>query len=167
MPRDMDFRPRRRAASTSHAPARSNRRSSSAGLGWLILIGLIIAGGALYINNQPKTNTTNQPVNTSTATEEATELPTTDGETKVVQVYLSGAGDEDLTNSIETLKQAGWDARSLGKSQLDYDQTYIWYSSEKKLEAEELAGLLSSRQVSLKESQLSGSFGILIYLGKK
>jgi|GEM_PF-3041552 len=85
----------------------------------------------------------------------------------VVQVYDSGAGTQVLNQTLSLLGNNKINAQSLSTSEFQYDRTYIWYQPAYLDEAQQVASLLKDRDVALRPSQITGSFTILVYLGKK
>lgn len=143
-----------------------------------MILGLILAAIGLYIYfNRDKAlpnslGAKSQP----TVTNQSAEQTTTDASKNaftaqqsslIVKVYDSGAGEAAVAETLELLKQQNYETENLGKSQFEYDKTYIWHTAEFDAEAQAITELLPNRQVSLKESQIAGVFDVLIYLGKQ
>ncbi len=84
-----------------------------------------------------------------------------------VEIYESGAGLELYQSTAASLALAGYDVKNLGKSQFEYDKTYIWYRSSLEEQAHKVGEALAGRDVSYRESKNEGLFDILVYLGKK
>ncbi len=172
MPRDLDFvrRPRRESP-TIHKPSRQPRSGSMA-IAFVIII--LVVGGILvaqYLSSKPTsapalnagqtpTTSTTPPTNSTTPTNQ------TKSSQAVIQIYDSGGGADELKKVSDSLAKT-YQIKNLGPSQFDYDKTYVWYRKEFKTDANAIAKLLSDRDVSLKESEISGVFDILVYVGKK
>ena len=108
-------------------------------------------------------NTTPQTAADSSANAEPTAQAT---ETTAIQIYNSGAGDQAVNDVKELLEGLGYEVKLLGNSQFEYESTFIWHRPIHLETAEQLKELLEDRQVTLRESQISGVFEVLIYLGK-
>jgi hypothetical protein len=140
---------------------------------FLAIVGIAAAAiGAYYWASKPPTATapavssTTDQQNTATAPDSGKNIfQKTDQ--LVVQVYESGASQEVVTQSLATLKEKGFTTENLGKSQFEYDKTYIWHTAEYTKEAKTVGDSLTGRVVSYKESQNAGLFDILVYLGKQ
>lgn len=140
-----------------------------------MIIGLGLLGVALYaqttkplptlVINTPTAETTALATAGSTSTSSPTATATNSQPT--IQVYDGGSGESVASSIIKTIKSAGYTTESLGKSQFDYDKTFLYYRSAFATQAEAVAKLLAGRDVTLKESKIEGSFDILIYLGKR
>ncbi len=143
----------------------------------LLILGLGLGGAALYSQyaGQSETPETKKltPNNSqtqidSTVTAEALNQSAFDNSsTLLVQVYDSGAGIEATESATAALKTAGYDAKNLGKSQFEYDKTYIWHTPKFQEQAKAAATVLTGREISYKQSQIEGVFDVLIYVGKK
>lgn len=177
MAHDFDFKPvtSRPKPTPHHTPVRVNRlkkRSNVAPL-MLAIFGLAAAAiGAYYWASQPPKATapavstdTAQELSGSTTENNKNVFQKTDE--LVVQVYESGASQEIIDQTLADLKEKGFTTENLGKSQFEYDKTYIWHTAEYTEKAKEVGALLTGRVVSYKESQNAGLFDILIYLGKQ
>ena len=124
------------------------------------------------MSSQPATN--NNPVASTETTPTTTNTTPTDTNKNIfaasssphIQIYDSGAGKNVLQATVKKLEAAKFDVENLNDSQFQYDQTYIWYHKENLELAQQIAGLLSDRKVTLKESKTYGLFDILIWLGK-
>lgn len=182
MARDLDFRTVRRPKNASPAPVvRQPKQTRQAGiLATLIFLGLILIGfGLLYeanlapIPGSQKTTEKTSPSNNQKPSNldrlNQTAGDRTAPENRVrdsIQVYDSGAGTASVEEAIKALADEQLTAKNVGKSQFEYDKTYIWYSTGFEDQAKKIAAVLIGRQTAVKESKVSGPFDILIYLGK-
>lgn len=182
MPRDLDFRRRPDRPLTSPAvverPNRRRRRQPPVIITSLLIFGLItvVAGLISPIQIPSKPENPSAPSINSTAVSAAENDPQTRSEnppfgsppTAVVapiQIYNAGAGEEAVAAAIAKLAAEQLPVKNLGRSQFDFDQSFIWYQPEQEPRAQEIAAKLG-RQFTLKKSQIAGGFEILIYLGK-
>lgn len=173
MARDMDFRRVAKAAK----PVTNARRTQKSRTGWpllLLVIGLGLAAVGLfatyyYDSPAPKEKTATEPAppvaNTNTS-ESSTDVFSAQNTTFKVKIYDSGAGEDIVDSTAKLLSDKGYSVEKLGKSQFTYDKTYVWYVKARSSEAQLIGALLEGRDVSYKESQNSGGFELLIYLGK-
>lgn len=99
-------------------------------------------------------------------TKNTTGSPLTNNVT-TVNIYDSGAGSDATTEAISKLETAGYTTQNLANSQLQYDKTYVWYRPEFEDEAKKIAAVLDDREVVTSRIHITGSFDLLIYLGKK
>jgi hypothetical protein len=176
MAKDLDFKPRRKPATAQNQPApvqssKKVRRETRAS--WsilLIVIGLVLIFTALYYQSLKTTSsaTTINPLEAQDASTQSTNVPSTNDETGlVINVYDGGAGSEATEAAVKKLEESGYQVKNLGKSQLEYDQTYVWYQEEFSEEIQGITDLLSNRTITLKETKSFGVFDIQIQLGKK
>lgn len=175
--RDIDFRPRSDArAATNPSPKPVSRpgvkkKQSSALL--IAIIGLAAAAlGTYYWSGTPPQSSSPASAEPSSPSERLGDVSTNGtifdtSDTLLVQVYESGADQATITSALETLKREKYQYQNLGASQFEYDKTYIWYTAGYAEEAQAIGRLLTGRSVSYKESQNSGVFDVLIYLGKQ
>lgn len=180
MTRSLDIR--RRSATRAHhleAEPPSIKRRHPRYLFWLLLLVVIIVAIIITLayyqinrsgnqtlvspeaNAETNINAVSAPNQSLTGLFDATSSTT-------VSVYNSGAGAEKAERTVNDLKKLGYKANYLKESQLSYNQTYVWYRPELAAKAEELALQLKTQgyTVGLKESRVSGSFDILVYLSK-
>lgn len=175
MARDFDFRSRR-VLKPAKAALRKTNQKSNLRLVLLVIIGLL--GGIYWLlagdtdadsysridRNQHQNRITSNDVEKRierTATADATKA------TLTVQLYDSGAGKEVADKVKNELESLGYKVKDLGKSQFDYETTFIWHRENRQKEAEELAQFLKDRQVSLRQSKIGGVFEVLIFLGRQ
>lgn len=143
----------------------------------LLVLGLVLASAALYSQyiGQVKAPATKKPVetksqapsNSATPADATVQSAFDNNSSLLIQVYDSGAGEEATKNVTAALKAAGYDASNLGKSQFEYDKTYVWHTPEYLEEATAASSVLTGREISYKESKIEGVFDVLIYMGKK
>jgi hypothetical protein len=162
MARDFDFRPRR---PVTPAPTRTSRKSNQ-WLSGVIFLGLIIIGlgFASQSSNKPTNPSSTQPSAPATAPDilkSADIVPDSP-----LQIYDSGSGPDAVTQAITALHGQNLEAKNLGKSQFEYDKTYVWYVAGQEALAKQVVTALGNRQVILTESKVAGNFQVLIYLGK-
>jgi hypothetical protein len=136
----------------------------------LIAIGLYFQynrGLASTLNSDTDTTTTNSSSVTPVTSDPTDDVFTATNTERVVKVYDSGAGEAVVADVLNQLKQGGYETENLGKSQFEYDKTYIWHTPTFTDTAQAIGLLLAGRQVGLRESQIAGVFDVLIYLGKQ
>ncbi|MEK7170726.1 MAG: LytR C-terminal domain-containing protein [Patescibacteria group bacterium] len=182
MARDLDFSRRRRPSVTASTvpPTKTVAKpiqpiNSTTKLAWLwILIIILVALGtwALWQYFKPvsvaKTATPAPSITSEIDSKlggENKSLLTPQSSTPTVQIYDSGAGADKVKTLQEKLKTLGYSAENLDNSQFNYDKTYVWYRTGLKAEAEKIGSTMPERQVTLKETKISGTFDILILLG--
>lgn len=179
MARDFDFKRRPSAPSAQPVPVRPKitaalpKNPSSQKLleppkklSWLVyLTVIIVVGVAVYLYYR----SLQEPVTgTNTTTSSAETSPATTAKTALtIKLYDGGAGQNTLDAVAKTLENKGYQVEKLGKSQFEYDQTYVWFTKEFSSDAQTISKLLVGRTVTLKESQVSGAFAVQIQLGKK
>lgn len=183
MARDFDFVQRRRPQPVSRPTPRRSRRPNTISIA--IFVGLVVLGVALLGNAGSLTkshSTTSQPDSATRPSESsASSSQTATGDNSAstsiaptldpaanspIQLYDSGAGDQTVKQTIADLATQHILVKNLGRSQFDYDRTYVWYATGKDQAAKDVVAALGNRQVTLKESTIAGSFDVLIYLGK-
>jgi len=172
MARDFDFKPRRQKPVS--APRRSRDFKGSFVVTAAVVLSLL--GGAYWafvagstvgqptddgnVQNTTKSNlTTNDTVPLTTTKPSEVAL--------TIQLYDSGAGPDEVDRVKARLETLGYVVKNLGRSQFDYEVTYIWHRANREQEAKELAAILEGREIVLRQSQISGIFEVLIFLGKK
>lgn len=140
---------------------------------WIVILVLIAVAAVFYWQFKNSASTSKTPVAVSSLDTQEASAPTPTSTNKIaatssasVQVYDSGAGAEAVNEVVAKLKAVGYSAENLERSQFNYDQTYIWYRVGALPEAEKVKTILGERKVSLKETQISGSFDVLVLLGK-
>lgn len=84
-----------------------------------------------------------------------------------INIYNSGAGNEATKTAIGKLEAADFAINNLAQSQLTYDKTYVWYRPEFENDAKKIKTVLADREVVIAPIHITGSFDLLIYLGKK
>lgn len=135
---------------------------SSRTVGWLAFIAVLffaaIAVGLYYQSLQGPSKKVTTP------TEEA---PQEQPQKLVVKVYDGGGGTEAVDAVATLLTEKGYTIEKSGKTQFEYDKTYIWYIDNFASDATAIGETLTTRQTVLKESKISGSFGIQIHVGKQ
>ncbi len=175
MPRDLDFR---RAKPSRRPLAQPTRQAAAVAKGqWPIILlivglGLAITGLVYYFNQDLQPTPTPNPTAVDV---EQKPNSTVDSSNNVfaengkltVQLYESGADPEAVALTIKTLEAKGYGVKNLGASQYEYDKTYISHTTKFAVQAKEIGKVLADRVISYKETQSSGIFDILIYLGKQ
>jgi archaellum component FlaF (FlaF/FlaG flagellin family) len=127
----------------------------------VVILAVFAVGLGLYYQSlqSPKSNVQTNSENSVEQESEKKQL--------VVDVFDGGAGADVLSTTIATLKENGFTVTDSGKTQFEYDKTYIWYVTGFESDAQRIASLLSSRKTVLKESKVSGGFTVQIQLGKE
>ncbi|QQG50067.1 MAG: LytR C-terminal domain-containing protein [Candidatus Berkelbacteria bacterium] len=140
----------------------------------MLVVGLGLAAVGLfasYYNSSSDsvkpTTTTDTPVTSDEPSGNSADVFSNKNTAFEVKIYDSGAGDEAVDSTTALLTEKGYTVKKLGKSQFVYDKTYIWHIQTRLSEAQTIGALLQGREVSYKESQNSGGFELLIYLGKQ
>jgi len=171
MARDIDFVRRPKPKTAEPAKPRPKKAKAPWQLAfWLIIAGLIALGLALYLqfSSAGGNNRSQQPAENSS--QDASQTTVGSNEQRpdsLIQIYNSGAGEQTLLEVINHLESQGYTVENLANSQFEYDKTYIWYRKGLVTLAEQIAKALPERSTALKETQISGAFDILIYLGRK
>ncbi len=93
--------------------------------------------GVYYWSLQPRESRVNNSV--STTEESKSEL--------VVKIYDGGAGGTDTETAAKTLSDNGYTVEQLGKSQFEYDKTYVWFVTGYQQDAEAIGALLGDREI--------------------
>ncbi|MEK7548755.1 MAG: hypothetical protein AAB499_02560 [Patescibacteria group bacterium] len=179
MPRDLDFRrrPDRSVARIEVAsqPARRRGRRQPPIIASAMLLFILITFGSSFLYQGQSPDPLSDPTAISTkstaisATDQGLELTANESLPTAInspiQIYNAGAGEEAVTALIQQLAKEGITVKNLGRSQFEFDQSFIWHQPELVTKAQEIAAKLG-RQFTLKESKIAGGFEILIYLGK-
>ena len=173
MARDFDF-VRTKATKTKATPSKPSQQARRGRRGlviWLTVLGLLVLGAAFYwLFKQatvPAKDGRNLINNSALAPTNFVEVADEQLTGPLVQIYNSGAGEAAVAAVVATMKKNKFRVEPLANSQFEYDKTYIWYRRGLETIAQEIARLMPERLTSLKETQISGAFDILIYLGKR
>lgn len=174
MARDFDFRrtPISRPITTNPsvvkpavlAPQQKKVAKKSKNVSWIavvVILAVFALGVGMYYQSlqPPKVTNTNNNANKEEQQTEKKEL--------VIDVFDGGAGADVLASTVGLLKEGGFSVKDAGKTQFEYDKTYIWYVTGFESDAQKIAAILSSRKTVLKESKVSGAFTIQVQLGKE
>lgn len=143
-----------------------NRKSRYEWLLWVIVL-LVVSLIVFLYYQSVKPSSYHPTMPTARALVASQNKPNTGINQMGISVYDSGAGS-DVVQSLESnLKAQNYTVTDLGKSQYDYSETYIWYQSQYATQANAVAQALKGRKIVLKETKISNSFAVLVYLGKE
>lgn len=174
MARDFDFRrtPVSRPITTNPsvvkpavlASQQKKVAKKSKNVSWIaivVILAVFALGVGMYYQSlqPPKANSINSNVDKEEQQTEKKEL--------VIDVFDGGAGADVLASTVGLLKEGGFRVKDAGKTQFEYDKTYIWYVTGFDADAQKIATILSARKTILKESKVSGAFTIQVQLGKE